>query len=376
MRRFILGFKKNNKGVSLVEILVTIAIIAIIAAPLINTFINAMNVNSKARLIQNGTSAAQNVAEKFKVLSMDTLVAEYGVSPDEDGKYTFTDISVKGADGEDFLIDVELDPTDYMVGASDDKIDVNGVNLPVFSGLHGSESIVLYRQYAGFDDQLQDLFKAQGHDYIADNITDPSVRSNIKKSTNLNIKCNYDSGTAKYKYDVGIEITYSYAGSTSVTVTKSLEKTYTGDQIHSIYLICPIFDIYSTMDAGLDCIYNTDQINVTYSYTGEATKKHNLYLYIAEQEAYNYGAPSVPQCISPYNLKITTDNTVDYINYKIDTNNLKVYTNIGDTNEQNKNSIYDLTYGDYNTGTALYEMNIRVRLKDSTDTVTTFNTTK
>lgn len=198
MRRFILGFKKNNKGVSLVEILVTIAIIAIIAAPLINTFINAMNVNSKARLIQNGTSAAQNVAEKFKVLSMDALVAEYGVSPDEDGKYNFTDISVKGADGEDFLIDVELDPTDYMVGASDDKIDVNGVNLPVFSGLHGSESIVLYRQYAGFDDQLQDLFKAQGHDYIADNITDPSVRSNIKKSTNLNIKCNYDSGTAKY----------------------------------------------------------------------------------------------------------------------------------------------------------------------------------
>ena len=54
------------------------------------------------------------------------------------GKYTFDGIPMQGADGEDFLVTVELDPTAYTEGSAEDKIVVNDVNLPVFSGLYGS----------------------------------------------------------------------------------------------------------------------------------------------------------------------------------------------------------------------------------------------
>lgn len=98
-------FNSDNRGVSLVEILATVAIIAIISTPLINSFINAIKLNGQARVIQNGTSVAQDMAEVFKVFEVEQLVKNYedqGVEVIYDettGKYTFSNIAVEGADG-------------------------------------------------------------------------------------------------------------------------------------------------------------------------------------------------------------------------------------------------------------------------------------
>lgn len=134
--------KLNNKGLSLVEILVTVVIVALISAPIVDSFLHAIHVNSEARLIQNGTAVAQDTAELFEVFDVKTLVDSYtadgvNVTYDDAKKvYKFENIPMTGADGEEFEVDVKLDPTAYKLGLNaenKDMIKVNDQELPVFS---------------------------------------------------------------------------------------------------------------------------------------------------------------------------------------------------------------------------------------------------
>ena len=65
MKRICRKRKQHNKGFSLVEVLVTILIVALLCTPLIKSFVVSANVNKKAKRIQNATDAAQGVAEYF-----------------------------------------------------------------------------------------------------------------------------------------------------------------------------------------------------------------------------------------------------------------------------------------------------------------------
>ena len=54
---------KQNMGFSLVEVLVTLALISVLSIPLIQTFINPARVNGKAKSMQNATDIAQSISE-------------------------------------------------------------------------------------------------------------------------------------------------------------------------------------------------------------------------------------------------------------------------------------------------------------------------
>ena len=384
--------KLNNKGVSLVEILVTVVIVALLSSPIINSFLQTMSVNSNARLMQNGTAVAEDTAELFKVFDVDALVETYSsdlykeagveVKKDNTGICTFKNIKMTGADGEDFLVDVELNPSSYKSGTG--KLEVNDKNLPVFSGLYGSDGVMLYRQYAGPDETLADLFEKQTNldQSIINNINDEKNRKKIKKSTTIDIDCEYNEDTKHYIYMFSVSITYTYnngSQSEEVTVNKVLEKTYKRDNenevIHTVYMLAPIFDRYSTDWPNNGCYYNTDMIMINYDFDSAAEYEHDMYFYIAEQSMNNIGYDSSKQeRINPQNIFI---NGKSYIQYNNEENSLKVYTNIGEAYDgvENRNKGYNLTYSDYNTGTALYEMNVTVK-KTNNEVVTTFKTTK
>ena len=55
--------EKQNKGFSLVEVLVTLAVICILSIPVIQNFISSSKTNMRARIIQNATDVAQSVSE-------------------------------------------------------------------------------------------------------------------------------------------------------------------------------------------------------------------------------------------------------------------------------------------------------------------------
>ena len=58
--------RKQNKGFTLVEVLIAMTILAIIVAPLLHAFVTASRTNAKAKQLMKATTLAQNVMEELK----------------------------------------------------------------------------------------------------------------------------------------------------------------------------------------------------------------------------------------------------------------------------------------------------------------------
>ncbi len=72
-----LFLKEENKGLSLVEIIVAIAILAVVTIPLLNIFVSSFEYNTKAREKQRTTNIAQSIIEGFKAYEMEELCAQF-----------------------------------------------------------------------------------------------------------------------------------------------------------------------------------------------------------------------------------------------------------------------------------------------------------
>lgn len=384
MVKIFLKLKKNNKGVSLVEVLVTLAVVVIMAGPLINGFLNAMGVNSNARTIQNGTTVGQDLVEEFEALPVEQLCGIYEeylpedflATYEEGDILTFTGIPVDGPNGEKFEVDITLDPTAY--NADGDKINVNNVELPGMSSLYASNSIMLYKDYVDADDDLKNLFAAAGLETdILENLNTNAQRQKMSKATNITVKCTYNDVSDKYDYDIEMEMSYSYKKSATDVVTVTEERLvedmiFDGDQTHTIYLVCPVFDIYTWASVG-GVSYATDSINIEYVYHGMPEDKKDVYFYLAEQEVNNKTHPNIRQRINPTNVKVKELETVYSItdaSKKFDREStIMLNTNIG-------KDTADLTYVNQVSGIALYDMDVQVRLAGDSKVIAEFTSSK
>ncbi|MGN1187253.1 MAG: Tfp pilus assembly protein FimT/FimU, partial [Lachnospiraceae bacterium] len=109
---------KQNSGFSLIELLVAIAILAMLTAPLMNSFIMSGKINRNSRRLQNATTVAQSAVEAAKhTTDMAELEAMLKTMPDSSG---FTSVgtvdlpsyklNVQGADSEKFQLWLTLTP--------------------------------------------------------------------------------------------------------------------------------------------------------------------------------------------------------------------------------------------------------------------------
>lgn len=80
----------NNKGFSLVELLIATVILAIVVAPLLHTFVTAANTTARSRQIGDATLASENIAERVEATALSELFNE----PDP-GRY-FDGATAKG----------------------------------------------------------------------------------------------------------------------------------------------------------------------------------------------------------------------------------------------------------------------------------------
>lgn len=367
--------KMNNKGMSLIEIMVTIAMIIIMAGPLINGFLNAMGVNSHAREIQNGTTVGQDMMEKFEALTIEELTASgspyvsYMTENGEtDGIYKFEDIPVTGANKEKFKIDITLDPNAYVPdGVAGGKVEVNNVNIPGMSSLHGSNSVMLYKHYIAFDDKLKEMFSGRITDEnILNNIYQEAYRKKVSKSTNIDIKRVFNTAINKFEYDITLSMTYTYNDGTStppqVTETRYVEDvTFTKNEPHNIYLICPVFDIYNYNHYASGISYCTDTINIIKSYSDDYDE-NVVNFYIAEQNTNNLSDAysTFKQRINPAKVLVNLEELSDHRAHNTQDPYIKLYTNIGVVDSITDTT--DLTHIDENTGNELYTMTVKVKL--------------
>lgn len=68
---------KDNRGFSLVELLIAITILAIIVVPLLHTFVSAARTNLKARKLLRITTAAQDVMEGLKANTIEEIAYQF-----------------------------------------------------------------------------------------------------------------------------------------------------------------------------------------------------------------------------------------------------------------------------------------------------------
>lgn len=69
--------KLNNAGFSLVEVLVAMAVLAILSIPVLGSFSNAARINHKARKEENANTVASDIVEQFKSVSMSRILEDY-----------------------------------------------------------------------------------------------------------------------------------------------------------------------------------------------------------------------------------------------------------------------------------------------------------
>lgn len=383
--------KKNNKGISLIEIVVTVSVIAIVVIPLISGFFTAMEINSDSRRIQNATNIAQDVMEIVKAKDIDALL-EYSMTNyevtgvgeltlDNKGreypKYTFTDWKVTGADTEDFYVDIVLDSSTYAAldGATSTKVPVNSMSKPEFSSLFGSDVIMLFKQYTSVDNQLESHFRA------ARVLTETEIQNMkdnpglISKSTNMLIICNY-TGTL-YNYTISLEMTYTYNNDPDkyVTVAKTISKTYDTPDGHAIYFMMTPFDTYTTSEgATSEGYYCTDKLNISYMYSGEAASKPDVGLFLTEQAVKHKHNPAMNALIDSKN--ITYENSTNIYSYNNATRNLKIYTNIEKSYSDTGSSdnLFGLTDSDKLDSSLLYDVTINVKYEG--EVIATFSGSK
>lgn len=68
--------RRNNKGFTLVELLIAVSILAIAVIPLMTNFVVSSKVNSKSKVTMNGTAVAQNIMEGINAYGVEQTIIQ------------------------------------------------------------------------------------------------------------------------------------------------------------------------------------------------------------------------------------------------------------------------------------------------------------
>ncbi len=104
-------YRHDNRGLTLVELLVAVVILGIIVSPLLHSFVTSARTAQKSRQYGDATTAAQNILETIEAADLDALLENATVlgsgaafyQPDEDGGYSPSAGPYKDGDGKYYI---------------------------------------------------------------------------------------------------------------------------------------------------------------------------------------------------------------------------------------------------------------------------------
>lgn len=251
----------NNAGFSLLEVLVTILIIAAVSVPLIRTFVVSSQVNHKARRLQNATDVAQNVAEMYRTADLSTLTPSFANA--NDSIIVYKDLQYTGADGEDFYVTVVMDSAGYTE-----------YKTPELQNLFGEGGVNIYSEFTRYD--------ARALNFLSEKVTQkhPAVSSisalDVKKKSTVTIDV---ADNFAYKYSIKVRYTYRNDSSIYYETQDMIieEGNASTKQLPNVYLMYKPFDIY--IDSTPD-----DVVEINYNYHGVNINNTDVNVYMIPQE--------------------------------------------------------------------------------------------
>ncbi|MBQ3545042.1 MAG: type II secretion system protein [Lachnospiraceae bacterium] len=294
---------KDNRGFSLLELIVTVVILAIVTAPFLSSFVTASNTNVKSKRIQEANELSQYVIEQCKAMSLDKIENEYSATKDanykiDSGSSVYDKVSTKYT--------WTIDNTELPSGYSDNySADVEIV--PIKAIINSNEAIP----------EIDDVNK-KGCTVLKEKINkfDASYSSLVGGSKKLAIEISYDSTIGVTKpYSVKYQLDYMDFGN---VVQGTHTETFSYTNIPSVYLL------YAPMSVN-------DRIEVVNNIPNDKfSSGEKVNVYIMKQKCFigdlDINKISFSELSSSYTL-----NSLIYGSDSAKLNNTIIYTNIKDT---------------------------------------------
>ena len=295
------SFIDDNLGVSIVEVLVAVAILAIVFVPLLKTFTQASTINARAQKLQNVTSLAEGVMEDVKGKSIqelhDLAVDDPKVSflpLDKDGTltkgnlnnvppYTVTYENVTATQGITYDAVVTIATENYKNKDKDaddigDVSDANIRELPQINKVDSNKNAVLSWELNKYDNKALENLAAENSVSSSDIATlKDSYKDTAEKHINIEIKEDTDTSSTK----VSCEVEYKTGKNASDKSLKYL--VYTGYFVEplasepagpDIYLFYTLSENVKDGASNIADPIKKENIKIEDKTTG---KRHNVY---------------------------------------------------------------------------------------------------
>lgn len=270
------NIKNENKGFTLIEVIISVLILAFVVAPFLSSFIVANQSNASSKRKQEATDIGQLLAEEFKATDFRRLIADEGGYPFEAYSILAPDGSQTGDVGYRFTLQNEDLPQSYnenynaVITLEPSKSDVNGKSTPVINNSASDSMAVYLSNFYAHDDEV-------------------GTNARSRKCT-IRIRSEYSS-ELKLIYYVKLSIRYFDVSGTQIySVDDDFgELTYT-DGKPEIYLI------YTPMSDNDEIIINnTISPGILMDEDGNE-QKINVYLAMQSINAF--------RVLNPYNITI------------------------------------------------------------------------
>lgn len=178
-------FKRHTKGFTLMEVLVSIAMVGIMFLPLMSVFSHSLSINMDARNKQRGNEVAVSVLEEVQqVPTIDALDSAYGYTKNGDGTYELVRRGIQ-SDGKEFTAKVVVNPNAYE--------NYNKEAVPKISSL-GSGGNVMGVETTDATKQAINYFQLKYKNQTGQPIDESEVIQALRKTVEITLNDNIEAG--------------------------------------------------------------------------------------------------------------------------------------------------------------------------------------
>jgi prepilin-type N-terminal cleavage/methylation domain-containing protein len=132
---------ENQKGFTLLELLVSVAILAVVITPFLMVYLTTTTMNAKSKASQQAKVAATNIMEEIRSMSVDEVLKSSDKVTQDDGSYVYQYTKEQTVNGTDYTVVATLDPSYTTDETAESDVDeVTDYNHQGFAELYSMNS--------------------------------------------------------------------------------------------------------------------------------------------------------------------------------------------------------------------------------------------